>query len=70
MTIKLTNDRAAVVHTGLKWIPIQMQEPPRGAKVLLIDRKLGSATIGTWYPGNAWTHWFPLPTFSDCEADA
>jgi hypothetical protein len=67
MTIKLSTDRKAVVDTDLHWIPVAKEQPPRGAKVQLIDRKLGSATSGTWYPGNSWTHWFPIPTFNPNE---
>jgi len=68
--IKLTADKSAVVHTQLKWLSIAAQEPPRGAKVMLINRTLGCATIGVWYPGNDWTHWFPLPTFFTYGDDA
>ena len=70
MTIKLTTDKQAVVHTHLKWLPISLQEPPRGAKVLLINRAHGVAVLGLYAPGNGWTHWFPLPTFMTYADDA
>ena len=70
MTIKLTTDKQALVNTNLKWIPITMQEPPRGAKLLLINRAHGTAVLGPYVPGQGWTHWFPLPTFYTYEDDA
>ena len=33
------------------------------AKMLLIDKKLGVAVLGTWRTADGWTHWAPLPTF-------
>lgn len=68
MSIKLSSDRMAVISTVMKWIPIADMEPPRGAKVLLIEERYGVACFGQWYPGNAWTHWFPLPTFDRDDA--
>jgi hypothetical protein len=61
--IKLTNDKAALVDTSSKWIPISHKLPPRGARCLMIDRKYGVATIGPWTPDAGWTHWQALPTF-------
>lgn len=61
MTIKLTTDKAVVVHTGQKWIPVAREKPPQGAKLQLIHRKYGVAAYGFW------THWHPLPTFDDAE---
>ena len=68
--IKLTTDRAAVVHTDLKWIPIKDRQPPRGARCLVIDRKMGVARIDLWNPGSGASHWFPLPTFMSYEDEA
>jgi hypothetical protein len=61
--IKLTNDKAAVVDTKSKWIPIHVMLPPRGAKVLVINKARGSATLTNWQPGEDWDFWHPLPTF-------
>lgn len=61
--IKLTHDQFAVVDTNNKWIDAKKNHPPRGAKMLLIDRKLGVAVLGSWRDGDGWTHWCPLPTF-------
>ena len=68
--IKLTNDKAAMVDTKIKWIPVTTVIPPRGAKVLLINRKFGVAVLGPWSPDEEWTHWHPLPTFLTEEDDA
>lgn len=66
MTIKLTNDKAALVDTTVHWIPVEGQpEPPRGAKLLLINRRYGVAVIGHYNTNSQWTHWAPLPTFAD-----
>ena len=61
--IKTTNDKAAVVDTTVHWIDLNERKPPGGAKVLLINRALGVATMGAWGPSTQWTHWAPLPTF-------
>lgn len=63
MRTKLTSDRAAVVAPDMHWLSVAEAPPPRGAKVLLINRSLGTATLGHWSAGSPWTHWFPLPTF-------
>jgi len=63
--IKLTADKSAVVRVDLKWISIEKEPPPTGAKVLLINKHLGCATIGLYFKGNDWSHWFPLPTFKE-----
>lgn len=70
MTIKLTNDKAAVVDTQLKWIPITTVPPPQNAKCLLINRSANNATLSTWKPGDWWTHWHPIPTWFTAEDDA
>ena len=66
--IKLTTDRAAVVDKDYHWIPVSQAQPPRGAKVQLINRALGVAVYGTWEPRAGWTHWAGLPTFAPEEA--
>jgi hypothetical protein len=65
--IKLTTDKAAVVDTKAKWIPIAQMLPPRGAKVLVINKVRNSATLTTWAPGADWTHWHPLPSWATDE---
>lgn len=64
MSIKPTNDGAAVVDTNHFWIPIHEQKPPIGAKVLLINRAAGVALLGV-YQRDFFTHWSPLPRFKD-----
>lgn len=60
---RLSTDRRAVVTERLRWIPVEKAAPPRGAKLLLINRRYGVAVIGEWTPGAGWTHWQGLPTF-------
>lgn len=61
--IKLTNDKAAVVDTTFKWIPIARVPPRRGAKCLVINKRYGVARLDIWTPDSEATHWAPLPTF-------
>lgn len=63
--IKLTTDKAAAVNQQVYWIPVDKHPPPRGAKVLLINRWYGVATIGNYTPDMGWTHWQGLPKFKD-----
>jgi hypothetical protein len=61
--IKQTNDKAAVVDTGVHWLPID-KDTPRGTKLQLINRRYGVAQYGMLTTGDTWyTHWAPLPTF-------
>ena len=64
MSIKQTNDGAAVVDTTVHWISIKKVAPPSG-KLQLINRGLGVAVYGNYASGQNWTHWAPLPTFKD-----
>lgn len=61
--IKLTNDMFAVVNVSNKWIDAKKHTPPKSAKMLMIDKRLGVAVLGTWRDADGWTHWYPLPTF-------
>lgn len=65
MTIKTTNDGRAAVNTELFWIPIAEVEPPRGAKLLLINRRQGVATMGEYRVSDNFTHWQALPKFKE-----
>lgn len=65
MTIKTTNDRAAMVDTAVHWISVREAPPPTGPKLLLINRKLGVAVLGQYTKAAGWTHYAPLPTFKD-----
>jgi hypothetical protein len=60
---KLTYDGAAAVDTGNHWRDAKEFPPPLSAKMLLIDRRLGVAVLGSWRVSDGWTHWAPLPTF-------
>ena len=66
-SIKLTTDRAAVVDTSNHWIDATKHPPPRGAKLLCINRSQGVAILSPWVPVFGFTHWAPLPTFDDAE---
>ena len=61
--IKLTSDQFAVVDVNNKWLDAKKYSPPRGAKMLMIDIRLGVAVLGVWRDADGWTHWCPLPTF-------
>ena len=64
MSIKPTNDRAAVVDTAYHWRKID-DDTPRGVKLQLINRPANVATYSTLgSPPQFWTHWAPLPTFA------
>jgi hypothetical protein len=68
MTARLSTDRAAVVDGDYHWREIATDPPRRGAKVQLINRRLGVAVYGAWTPKDTqWTHWAPLPTFAPQE---
>jgi hypothetical protein len=60
---KLTHDRAAAVDTGTHWLDAKALPPPQGPKMLMIDKALGVAVLGSWRANDGWTHWAPLPTF-------
>lgn len=61
--IKLTHDQFAVVDVTNKWIDAKSTKPLIGVKMLMIDKRLGVAVLGTWRDSDGWTHWCPLPTF-------
>lgn len=64
MTIKTTADRQAVVDTSLVWIDAKEVPPPRGSKLLCINRKQGIALLSDWRDDFGFTHWHPLPRFT------
>ena len=70
MSIRLTTDKAAVVDTTFKWIPVTTVPPKRGAKCLVINKRHGVARLDIWTPESDATHWAPLPTFLTEEDDA
>lgn len=64
MTTKTTHDQLALVDSEHHWRPIDRSSPPpQGVKLLLIDQRLGVATIGNYSPTASWTHYAGLPTF-------
>ena len=67
MTIKLTKDKAAAVNMTLPWLPVSRYPPPRGVKLLLIDKNYGVAILGVYQPDQNWTHWQALPHFNLSE---
>lgn len=56
------------MNQTIYWIPID-KNTPVGVKLQLINRRMGVATIGQYYPGNDWTHWQGMPKFMDDFAD-
>lgn len=64
MSTKKTHDSMALVDIFHHWAPIdKAKPPPSGVKLLLIDRKLGIAVIGSYHAKSTWTHYAGLPTF-------
>ena len=61
--IRPSTDKSAMVDTTIHWIDLNEQTPPRGRKVLVINRAAGVAVLSEWSPSTEWSHWFPLPTF-------
>jgi len=59
---KLTNDGAAAVAPSVKWREIDANTPV-GAKMLLISKPNGIATVSIRRVQDGWTHWYPIPTF-------
>lgn len=66
--ITINRDNTVAVNQTIYWIPID-SNTPIGVKLLLINRKLGVATTGHYYPGNDWTHWQGMPKFLDEDHD-
>jgi hypothetical protein len=66
--ITINNTRTAAVNQSLPWLPIN-QHTPVGVKLLLINRRLGVATIGNYQRGNDWTHWQGMPKFMEGISD-
>lgn len=64
--IRMTSDNVALVDTRLKYIRIDPKNPPQG-KVILIDEWLRQPVIGTYVATHGFTHYYPLPTFTDAE---
>lgn len=67
MNTRLTSNKDAVVFEGVYWIPVTEQVPPRGAKILLINKPSGIAVLGIWDGYSHWTHWAGLPRFKENE---
>lgn len=68
VTTKTTSNRMALVDTEHHWIPIDPNRPPpSGARLLLIDQRLGVAVIGAYSKTGSWTHYAGLPTFKRNE---
>ena len=62
-TIAPTANKAAIVDKEYHWIDAKENPPPKGPKMLMIDKRLGVAVLGAWRDSDGWTHWCPLPTF-------
>lgn len=62
-TIAPTSNKAAMVDKDYHWIDAKETPPPKGPKMLMIDKRLGVAVLGAWRDSDGWSHWCPLPTF-------
>ncbi len=61
--IKVNATHTAAVAQQFFWIPVEEVAPPLGVKLLLINKDLGVATMGTYSKSYNWTHWQGLPKF-------
>jgi hypothetical protein len=62
MNYKVNNARTAAVATDVFWKPID-EHTPTGVRMLLINKRYGTATIGQ--KTSEFTHWAPLPKWAD-----
>jgi hypothetical protein len=64
--LRLSSDGSALVDIDCHWRDIAVEPPPTGVKLLLINRNLGTATIGYYEKeNNQFTHCAGLPVFKD-----
>ena len=64
--LKVSSDGSTLVDLDCVWVEIAADPPPAGVKLQLINRKLGSATIGYYDKNNnQFTHYAGLPKFKD-----
>ena len=64
--LRTTTDGAAAVNPDVFWIPISpTNKPPRGAKMLLINRDAGVTLIGQYTEDSWFTHYAGLPVFTE-----
>ena len=66
MTHKQDGTGAATVDRAYHWRAVSA-DTPRGTKLQLINQADGVAHHSQYQPGSEWTHWAPLPTFSNDE---
>lgn len=67
---KLDSTGKAVVSPKVKWLPIT-KDTPRGAPMFLISRAAGRAQVDILSSTDTfYTHWHPMPTFSNEEQEA
>lgn len=66
MTHKFTYDKAAIVNTKTKWLPIN-EHTPIGVRMQLIEKAQGVAYTRTHHKGDGFTHWQSLPTFEETQ---
>lgn len=66
--IGLDSTKSVAINRSTQWISVTDCKPPTGVKLLLIDRRLGVATLGNYSPDAGWTHWQGMPVFADKEA--
>ena len=64
----INTDRTAAVSNETTWIDATEQKPPKGVKLLVINRKLGVAHVGPWADHYGYTHWQALPRFAKDES--
>ena len=61
--IRQTANKAAVVQEDHFWIDAKVNPPPRGSKLLCINRRQGVAVLSDWREDFGFTHWAALPRF-------
>lgn len=64
--LRLSSDGSALVDLDCLWQDLETKPPPTGVKLLLINKNLGTATIGYYEKeNNQFTHYAGLPVFPD-----
>ena len=59
---KVDSTGKALVSDIVHWIPVS-DATPTGVKCLVIDETQGIAYLRPYWPGEGWTHTYPLPKF-------
>jgi hypothetical protein len=64
--LRRSSDGSTLVDVDCHWRDIAVEPPPLGVKLLFINRKLGTATIGFYEKESSqFSHYAGLPIFQD-----